>query len=179
MTETRVSFRYARAIIETAIQENISDVLFKDFKYVLEVIEVSKDFKTFIRSPLIHENTKIKVIDELLPGKVSELTMTFLHFLVKKGRADLIIDIIAQYEKLYNIHNKRIKVDATSAIELNDEAKAKIVKTIEEYTKQTVLPNFMVQKDIKGGLLVRIEDWVFDGTLKSQLVNLFNKLSRN
>jgi F-type H+-transporting ATPase subunit delta len=179
MTEQRVSYRYAKAIIETAEAEKMTDLLYKDFMYVREVCDFSHELTTFINSPVVHERDKVKVFEALFKDKINPVTLNFLNFLIEKGRANYTLDVIVQYEELYNKLNNKIKVDITTAIELNDDAKKRIVKKISENTEKTVLSNFNVKKDIDGGLLVRINDWVYDATLKRQLKNLYNKLANN
>ncbi len=179
MTEKRVSSRYAKAIIETAKDANLTDLLFKDFLYIREVCNVSKELKSFIKSPIVNEHSKINVFDEVFGGKVNDITLNFIKFLVTKSRGDYLLFIIDEYEELYNKLNNRIKVEVTSAIELDEDEKKKIVDKIEENTKKTVLPDFKKKDELIGGLQVRIEDWVFDASLKSQLTELYDRLSKN
>jgi F-type H+-transporting ATPase subunit delta len=179
MTEYKVSFRYAKAVIESAIKENLTDVLLNDFNLVKGIVISSKELKTFLKSPVIPETKKKKIISELFENQVNASTLNFLLFLVTKGRANLIIDIISQYEVQYNQLHGRIKVGISTAIEMNDDIKTKIVQKITDYTMKTVLPEFKIEESLKGGIVVQVEDWVFDGSLKSQLENLYNSLSKN
>ncbi len=179
MSEQKVSLRYAKAIIETAEAEKLTDLLYKDLIFVRGICESSHELKVFIKSPVVHEKKKDRIIDEICKGKIDPITLNFLKFMITKGRGELILDVIEQYENLYFKLNNKIRVDITSAVELNEELKNEIIKKIAENTKQTVLPDFNIKKDIKGGLLVKIHDWVFDATLKSQLQQLYNRLSSN
>ncbi len=179
MTEQRVSYRYAKAIIETAESEKITDLLYNDFLYVRNICNSSHELTTMVKSPVVHDRDKVKIFKELFENKINSVTLNFLNFLIEKGRANYTLDIIVQYEELYNKLNNKIKVDITTAVELDEEAKNNIVKKIAENTGQTILSKFIVSKDIDGGLLVKIHDWVYDATLKSQLKNLYNTLAQN
>jgi F-type H+-transporting ATPase subunit delta len=179
MTEKRVSSRYAKAIIETANAANLTDLLFKDFMYIRDVCNASKELKSFIKSPVVNEHSKINAFDEIFNGKINEITLNFIKFLIKKGRGDYLLFIIAEFEELYNKLNNRIKVEVVSAIELDEDEQKKIVDKITENIKKTILPDFKKNDDIIGGLQVRIEDWVFDASLKSQLNDLYDRLSKN
>ena len=103
--------------------------------------------------------------------------MNFLILLIDKRRGELIISIIRQYEMQYNLLNNRLEADIISALELNDELKKQVIDKLHNWTKKTILPTFIVDEKIKGGLLVRIDDWVFDASVKHQLDTLFKKLS--
>jgi len=62
-------------------------------------------------------------------------------------------------------------------VDLSDVIKLKIVQKIEKQTNKKVIPDFKINISMKGGLLVKIQDWVFDASLKNQLEILFKKLS--
>jgi F-type H+-transporting ATPase subunit delta len=179
MTEQKVSFRYARAIIETAIADKVTDKLFNDFKIVEEIVSKSKELKAFLKSPVVPDNKKKGVITELFKDHISIMALNFIVFLVTKSRAELLLDIIAQYEVQYFKFNNKQKVDIISAIELNDDMKAKIISKISSNINMEVIPTFITEADLKGGIMVQIDDWVYDASLKSQLDNLFIQLSRN
>ena len=100
------------------------------------------------------------------------MTLEFLLYLIDKRRGELILSIIAEYEMQYNIYNKRLPIQISSAIELNDEIKKDVVSRVSDLTKMEILPEYTINKELKGGILVRIGDWVFDATIKNQLSNL-------
>ena len=179
MTEHKVSFRYAKAAIETAEKENLTDQLLIDLKYIRKNLLSSNELKTFIKSPVVTENNKKKLFNELFAEKVDHTTLNFVLFIIEKGRGAILIDIINNFEEQYNLLNGRIKVEINTAIELTEEMKKKIIDKITDYTKMEVLPEFNIQHSLKGGLLVKVEDWVFDATLKRQLDNLYYSLSEN
>ncbi len=179
MTEQKVSYRYARAIIETAIADKLTDKLFNDFKVVEEIVSKSKELKTFLKSPVVPEAKKKAIVTELFKDHIDRMALNFITFLVTKGRSELLLDIIAQYELQYLKLNKKQKVDIISAIELTDEIRAKVLAKIAANIRMEIIPTFITEADIKGGIMIKIEDWVYDASLKSQLENLFNQLSRN
>lgn len=177
MTEQRVSTRYARSILETANQENITGRVLEDFYTVLEMIKASRELQNLIDSPIVQYWKKKKVFTELFSPVVSELTMKFINLLTEKRREKLISHIIIQYEKLYNKLNGRLPIEIFSAIELSDEIKNKITEKMKEKTGKTVLTSFIIDPSLKGGMLIKVDDWVFDASVKNQLEKLFEKLA--
>jgi F-type H+-transporting ATPase subunit delta len=157
MTEYRVSTRYARALLETAVKGGFEDIIYTDFLKVREVFGLSDELFSFVSSPVF--------------------PMDFLQLLIDKRRGGLIKSIIIQYENQYNVIKKRLPVEIESAIDLSDPIKATLLAKITDYSKQTVLPEYKVNTDLKGGLRLRIGDWVFDASIKNQLEVLYKKLA--
>ncbi|MGA2296824.1 MAG: ATP synthase F1 subunit delta [FCB group bacterium] len=178
MTEYKVSFRYARALLEQAIQEGSVEIIYKDFLRVSEVFASSRDLRSMVESPVFQLWRKLEIVklifDEI---KISKLSMDFLLLLINKGRGELIMSIIEQFENQYNIYNKNLTIEVESAIELTDEIKNKIITRIADWTKKKVLPKFIINPTLRGGFLVKIDDWVYDSSIKNQLEVLYKSLA--
>jgi F-type H+-transporting ATPase subunit delta len=177
MTEQRVSNRYASALLDTAEQEGITDQVYNDFLLIKSTFRLSHELRAMTASPIFQQWRKKKIYEELFTGRVSQLVLKFLILLLDKRRGELIPSIIIQFQNQYNILKNRLQVEISSAIELNDEIKGKIIEKLTIMTQKTILPEFNVNPSLKGGVLVRIEDWVYDATIKNQLDILLKSLS--
>ena len=114
---------------------------------------------------------------ELLEGKINNLTLQFVYLLVKKRRESILPSIIEQFNILYDILKNRIQVDIVSAVELSEDIKTNIIAKISDLTKKQVVPAYKVKPEIKGGIEIKINDWVFDATLKNTLEKMYQKLA--
>ena len=101
----------------------------------------------------------------------------FIKVLIKKnqlGKAEKIID---EFVKIWNLEQGVLEGDIVSARELKDETtellNGKIVKLLG--AKEVNLKN-RIDKNIFGGFIARLGDTVIDGSVKSQLQSLRNKL---
>lgn len=177
MTEQKVSYRYALALLETAKLEDVVENIYNDLKFIRHTIEQSKDLKNLTFSPVIPFWRKKKIYEEIFSEKLNPLTMKFITLLSNKRREKLLPDICYQYELQYDELNNILPVEIESAIELSDLIKNKIINKIEKQTNKKIIPDFKINKSMKGGLQVKIKDWVYDASLKNQLEILFKKLS--
>lgn len=177
MTEYKVSNRYARALLETAREEKVLDEVFSDFKTIDDVVSQSRELQVFIKSPIVQFWKKKKVFTELFGPFVSKLTMSFILLLANKRREALLLSIMEQFITQYNVLKNRLPVKIFSAVELNEDVRKKVVMKLESTTGKTVLPDFQLDESIKGGIVVRIDDWVFDASVRNQLEVLFKKLA--
>jgi len=177
MTEQRVSSRYAHALLDAAKQENLVDVVFKDFLIVSNYIDASKDLRFLFDSPVVSHIKKKHIFTELFDGKINNLTINFMHLLAEKRRESLIQDIIVEYKKQYYIMMNKLIVDIVSANSLDDNMVELLKHKLAYITGKDVICNFSVNKDLKGGIQIRIDDWVYDASVANQLEKLKRSLA--
>ncbi|MCX7735257.1 MAG: ATP synthase F1 subunit delta [Candidatus Kapabacteria bacterium] len=176
MTEYKVSFRYARAVLELAEEQNLSDTIYQDLDFVRRTLKSSFQLKLFTINPIIQEWRKVKAYKAIFENKISSLTLNFLVFIIRKRRSNLIESIAEQFILQYNELKNRKFVEIQSAVELNEDLKTKAVAKINTLINKTIIPDFKINPHLKGGILIKVDDWVYDGSIKNQLEHLHKQL---
>ena len=136
MTEEKVSNRYAKAAIETAVIENCTNEVFESFQYIDRVIASSKDLRALLMNPIILPWKKKKALSEIFEGKIHALNYHFIMLLVDKSREFLIPSIIVQFNNQFNLLNNNLSIEIHSAKELADETKSNIIGKLSDWTKK-------------------------------------------
>ncbi|MFA7325525.1 MAG: ATP synthase F1 subunit delta [Candidatus Kapaibacterium sp.] len=172
MHEKKVSSRYAKAIYGLAKESNLQDTVLSDFTLILKTIADSKELGNLVESPVVSSKKKYDIFKEVFEDSISDTTYRFIKLLTEKSRENLLDDIAYQYELIYNEANNRLPVIIYSAVELDEDAKSQIISKLTEWTKKTILSEFKVDPSIKGGLKIKISDWVFDASVQNQLDKL-------
>lgn len=177
MKEHKISLRYARALLESAKKEGKADEILNDLQKVKTIFEQSKELRRLAASPVVQIYKKRKILEQLFKEfQVSKITLDFIMLLIDKRRGNLILDIISEYETQYNIANNKLPIQVISTVELDDNAKNKIIQKLQERTKMEIIPSYKIDDSLKGGILIKVNDWVFDASLKNQLQNLYKQL---
>ena len=166
--KNKISLEYAEALFLLACEQKQEDAYLKDLSLVGEALN-DKDFMLFLRSPNISFEEKEMFIDSTLGGALKEDTVSFIKLLCQKGRAELLPLCIEDFEKLYNQVKRVIVAQVTSAVPLTDEEKTKLTKSLEKKPGHTVELVCRVDKEIIGGIIIRTEDSVLDGSLKQKI----------
>ncbi len=180
MREHRVSYRYARALLESAQKEGEEKRILEELLAVKKILEQSRELRLLAASPVVQLWRKRKAFEQIFEQfKLSKLTLEFVLFLIDKRRGNIIIDIIEEYHRLYLISKNILPVEIFSAVELSDKVKKKVEKKVEEASKMDVLPKFVVDPALKGGIVVKIDDWVFDASIKNRLNELYKTLAES
>ena len=123
-----------------------------------------------------------KTLYELASGKdkseIDSIAASFAKLLAKNNRLKMAPAIIEKFGNIWNRENGILEADVESAYPLNDEISGKITKEIKEkYGAKEVILNNKINKDIKGGIIIKIGDEVIDGSVKKQLKMLKQALA--
>ena len=79
MKSTKAAIRYAKALLEMAIEQKVIDLVSFDMARILGVANSSPDFISFLNSPIIKSDKKIAVITKLFVD-LQPLTAGFMIF---------------------------------------------------------------------------------------------------
>jgi F-type H+-transporting ATPase subunit delta len=177
MSVFRISYRYANALMLLAEEKKILKKISEDADVVFSALAASKELRTALKSPIIKSSDKKEVLDKIYAKKVSAETVSFINFILEKNREDLLYDIFKEFVTLVDKKNGIVKANVVSASELNGELKNKVSKNFEKKLNKKISANYSINPDLIGGFIVKIEDTVYDSSVKHQLVLLSKKLS--
>ena len=166
--------RWAKALMELAQEnEGISkETILSNLIDVADNISSSEELQNAVNNPSISVEEKQIVLCKLFEGRVIPLVYNFLFALNLKKRLGIISDIIIEFQKELERIKNIVRVNVTSAIELNDEKKNDIKNKISEKLHKEVILNYEINSDIIGGLVFNINDTIVDNSIKHKLDNL-------
>ena len=176
MSEFVISTRYANALMESSMEKNSFEQTMQDIELVYNTLNKSKELRNILNNPIISSEKKASILDEIFNGKVSDDVKTFIDLIVNKGRENILFEICNRFLQLSDEKLNRIKVEITSAIELNNEQKDNITKKLEEITQKQVIASYNLDNSILGGFKARFNDTVVDASVQHQLELLKKKL---
>jgi len=169
---------YADALTQVA-QDNIVsyEEIIRDLEIINTIISKSADLSEVLLNPTISEDTKNSIIDEVFKNQINIKIIDFLKILIDKKRFNELDTIIEAFKKELDKKNNIKRVEITSAVELNESIKQKITDKLENKLQKKVIPNWQLNTEIIGGLVIKIEDDVIDTSLKNKLENLSKNIS--
>lgn len=167
---------YSKALVEMVRDNVISfEDLSKDLATVSEILETSQDLRLTLENPTVSEAVKSQIVEEVFKNEVHPQVVNFLMVLIDKNRFSEFPQIKADYEIKLDDVNKIQSVEITSAVELSDEYRERILQKLSEKLQKNIRPNWKVDENIIAGLIYRINDNVIDTSIKSKL----DKLNKN
>ncbi len=161
--------RYARALFQAALNQDIAGQLQEDINSYLELDKKDSSLADFLLSPQMLTSDKIALAHKALDGRVQNLFIDLLLFLVDKKRFDHVIEIFEAYTAIHEEHCGILNAKVVSAIPVNDNQEAALRTMLERETNKEIRLTKVVDPSIIGGLVVYLGDKVIDGSVKYQL----------
>lgn len=168
MDSINVSKRYALAIYDFATENDEVFEVFEVLNLLLEHIKNDEDFKKFLKYPVIDKEEKKKLINHIY-SDVNKQSLKILDYLVDKDRLLHIKEIYEEYSKIYYEKHKKLIVTAIFPKELTEAQKEKLTKNLKKLKGKDVVIHYRIDEKLIGGGLIRINDEVIDGSIKTQL----------
>jgi F-type H+-transporting ATPase subunit delta len=171
MSINRIASRYAKSLMELAIDQNVLPQVNEDMLSLLKLCKESSDFASFLRSPVIRYDKKKKVFDLLLAKSFQSLTSQFINLLASKQREHYLQEVAEEFVLQYRFHNQISQVRVISAAPLTPE----LLKGIQEKLEQSSIGFSNVEVITKidpnliGGFVIEYEGNVYDASIKHQL----------
>ena len=170
MIKSQVGRRYSKAIFEIAEEKNQVKEIYEMLNSAMVLYRTDKEFKNFILNPLIDNEQKKSVLNEIF-GKDNSENLNILLYILDKGRMNCIKYIVAEYLKIYYKKNRILDVRATFTKELTDEQKKKLINKLSQKTGKEINLKIKIDKNILGGGIIRIGDKIIDGSIRRELDN--------
>ncbi|HYM95424.1 MAG TPA: ATP synthase F1 subunit delta [Chitinophagaceae bacterium] len=180
MSNPRLAARYAKSLIDLAIEKEQLEKVFADIQWLQSVCKVSREFVNVLRSPIIKADKKIKIIDAITTGKMNELTAAFTRLLIHKAREknlpEIITAFIDQYKKFKHIYSIKL----TTAAPVSEELKNAIVKQIQSVSEmQNIELETAVNPELIGGFVLQAGDQLVDASIAYDLKNIAKQFDNN
>ena len=170
MIKSQVGRRYSKAIFDIAEEKNQVKEIYELLNSAMVLYRTDKEFKNFIRNPLISNEEKKLVLNEIF-GKDNRDNLNILLYILDKGRINCIKYIVAEYLKIYYRKNRILDVRATFTKELTEEQKKKLIDKLSQKTGKEINLEIKIDKNILGGGIIRIGDKIIDGSIRRELDN--------
>lgn len=173
-----VARNYAEALLELAVADHAVEAYAEGMSRIAGLVEAEPDIRAFLETPRIEPDEKKRVLTEALEGRVPGRLLRFLLVVIEKRRQRLLPEMAAEFTRLANEHFGRLQVDVTVAAEPDEALRADLQARLSALLERDVIPRFIVNPRIIGGVVVRVGDRIMDGSLRYRLSRLRRELLR-
>ena len=177
MSEIRVAARYAKSLLDLAVERKELDAVHTDMLLFSAYCDQCVDLVKMFRNPVVKGDRKLAVVNSIFTGKISPLSLLFLQTVIKKSREMYIMHIAAEFHNAYNAHMNIANATVTTAVAIDEKLKQEIRQTIEQQSGKKVDLRTEIKPDIIGGVVVRMEDRLFDGSIVRKLADIKKNLT--
>ena len=169
MTDSRVASRYAKSLIELAIEKGALENIYQDMRLFAQTCDSNRDFKLMLKNPIVNHGKKKAILYKIFQGKVNESTLAIFDIITRKNREAILPAVAEEFIQQYRQHKNIDKVTVTTSVPLTSALREKLISQIQERTGNKVDLTEKVDPDLIGGFVLQIGDRMMDNSVKSKL----------
>ena len=170
MSISDIAKRYSQALFGIAEEEKNYGKYFDDLMKFSVVLKENENLREFLFNPVFDRDDKKAVVTDVLQKiGITEISANFLKLLVDKGRISILEDVVNAYQQLMDQALNKARVNVKTAFPLSNDLVAEVKKAMEGLTRKQV--EMVIEEDpsLLGGIVVKIGDTLYDGSIKAQL----------
>jgi len=180
MSSFRLSARYAKSLLDLAIEQNQLNEVFNDVRYFNEVLKSVRELSLLLRNPIIHADKKLKIVEQLFGTRFNKITNEFFKLVISKHREEFLPEFATEFIAQYNRKKNITVVTVTAAIPVDEELLNK-VRTLLKTDSSLTNIEFQTKVDEKlvGGFVLQYGDKLYDASISRALEVLDNNFLDN
>lgn len=178
MKLNRASKRYAKALLEFAVERKELDTVKADVDALQKAMKESNELAAMMNSAVIQEVKKVAVIKAVFADKISATTLNFMILIAKNSRSSYIPHILNAFNSQYKAYKNIIPVSILTASKMDEELKNELVGFLKhERPDVTIEINEEINKDLIGGFIFRTDTHQIDASVANRLKTLKRELN--
>lgn len=171
--------RYAKALFGLATDKKVVDKVGADLRALRGAFAASEELGHVLGSTSYPRAKRKAIVDALLQRiGAHELVKTFSHLLLDKERLTALPDISREIDAMIEEKAGRVQAEVVSAVALTPAQLASITTTLEKLSGKKVVVEKKQDPELLGGVVAKVGDVVYDGSLRTQLRALRDQLSK-
>lgn len=172
-----IARRYAKALLEIGIAQKSYDTLGRELEGVAALLHSSRELSLTLGNPIFALSRRRAVLDEVAQRlQLSPLLRNFLLLLLDRGRIDSLESIAREHRALIDQHAGRVRAHVIAARPIDPATESRLKAALERRSGKTVILEKQEDPTLLGGIVTQIGDVVYDGSIRTQLANMRQKL---
>ena len=167
---------YAASLVEIGQEKGILSQFEEETEFVSGLIVDDNDFRQFMISPSFSKDRKKEFVEKVFSKNLSDDFINFLNILIDNDRQSALPDINDAIKELIDEANDRLRVTVISPDGCDKDTLDTIHSELKNKYNKEIILNEKVDKSILGGIIIKINDLVIDGSLIKDLKNINKNL---
>lgn len=171
--------RYAKAVLEIGTENKNLEKMGADLRSLSKAMKDSAELQSVLTNPAIRRADRRRVIDGLLSAIGAQpLTKNLVYLLLDSERLSSVPDISREVDAMIEARSGQITAEVISAKPLELAQLTEITVALEKLSGKKVTVTKREDASLLGGVVAKLGDTVYDGSLRTQLRNLRDELSK-
>ncbi len=167
-----VAGRYAEALMGAVTDPLVMQAINEELRQVADIVEGHPQFKTFLEGPSVRTQDKHGLMAKLFKAELNPLTMDYLRLLIDKDRIDHLEPSSTIFQRLVETKRNQVRVEVTTAVPLPADMADRLKRRLDAITSKDTILEPRVDPRIVGGVIVKFEERVIDGSIRTSLTDI-------
>jgi F-type H+-transporting ATPase subunit delta len=164
---------YARALLGATAKLDSTGAVLDEFQSLIrDVLDQMPGFDAVLASPRVTSDQKLAILDKAFAGRMREELLVFLKVVAGKGRLDCLRAMLRESLRLDNEARGVVEVRVSTAHAVTRDVQDSVSAALSSALSSEVEMQYNVLPGLIGGMVVRVGDRVFDGSVVNRLEQL-------
>lgn len=169
MNEGMISKRYAKALLQYAMDQKAEDVVFSEMKQLTSAFSHEPRLRMAMDNPTLSANDKLAILRAVIGNKACIQYVKFMELVVKNKRDAYLQQMALSYIDIYYETKQMHMGRLVTATPVDDGVKTKMKSLLQKVKRGTLDFESVVDPDIEGGFVLYVDTYRLDASVKSQL----------
>ena len=162
---------YAQAMFAVARAEGALPVVEDELYSFGKALELHTDLRQSLTDAALPSENKKAVIHDLLGERANPVTISLLGFVIDAGHAREIPKIVTELAQMASTEREHALAEVRAAVELTRAQRDRLAAALSRATGRQVEVKIVVDPSVVGGVVARVGDEVFDGSIASRFAD--------
>ena len=169
---------YAAAMLEIAKRTGTVDAVEAEMRDLTARLDGAPQLHTLLTAPALRTSEKLELANRTLALGMSDLVQNLVHLLLDKRRIAIAGAVAESFVAMAEAARSVVRGTVTTAVPISDAQRQAIMDSLAKRTGKQVLLESTVDPAVIGGVRVRVQDVLFDGTVRRRLDQLRAELAQ-
>jgi len=173
-----IARNYAQALLLAAEAHGTPEIEHygRFMEAVAGAVQADERISVALQSPRVSKAAKAALLERALGDLAPPEFVRFLQAVVRRGRQGLLAEIAQQYDGLVDVKLNRVHAGVTLLEEPDARLQKELIERLTRAIGKEVRAHFRADRGILGGVVVRVGDRIYDGSVRRKLAALRRRL---
>ena len=178
MISGSIARRYAKALLEIGVADGNYERMGREVRALARTIKGSQELAVALSNPAFARADREKVLRAVLQRLgASQMVVNFTRLLLDRERIAVLPDISRELDALIDARAGRVAAEVRSAVPLDAGQRERLTQALEQLSGKKVEVKIDTDPSLLGGVVAKLSDLVYDGSLKTQLERMKQSLA--
>ena len=179
MAESRAAARYAKALLDLAVESNVLEEVHADMQLFVRTCEENRSLLSLWQSPIVSHLKKMAVLRELFQSRVHPVSYSVFEIITRKNREKILLDVARTFHGFYNQYKGIQEATVITTFPIDENLRSQFKDMVRKASgKQGVELTEKVDEQLIGGFLLQVGDRQIDESVKGKLQRLRQDMTK-